>query len=512
VPLRIPTACHLLLLGAHLHYTLHYTLHNNLHGHKQTLTTFLLRVAAGHNNNVTTITKQAPFRLRRERERRRLPKDEQKRLEEQLARAIVMQDLPFDSFSQPESVALLEMLQPKFKVPSADKVANQLVPQLFKSVMDEVSATLTRGKPDAVGILSDGWTDGEKPGGRSVVHNAMIGAPVSFLAGTYRCENNRQEHGLLEQIKRLVNVADQYFINNDLPVPKLIGVVTDSPSVNKGARVLADNDQALEERQVVMYGCVCHSLNLHGLEICTLRNVPAVMEAATRVVKYFRNVTPAKEALQAAHVQLNEKPHTLHAPGSETRLVCRLRMVESLLRSRDALVRVARSHVARRMSHELPESFTTVPVQVSAESESRQKKNKKKVPTTSTSSKRTSVIIGEEEADHESNTVAHGSKAARSSSSGATSSSSELARQSVQQLICADYFWQAIETVRELLRPVCYYVHLLQQEDTVPAVSMVTATFVALHRFYANFTERHPQCLGGVSLASLLLTSVRMVC
>ena len=89
-----------------------------------------------------------------------------------------------------------------------------------------------------------------------------------------------------------------------------------------------------------MYGCGCHGLNNHGADLGKCGGVPKILEAAMRVMKFFRNTPLAKALLKLIHQLFDEYGYSLQ-PAADTRWNYILRMIQSILRSMEALRRVA---------------------------------------------------------------------------------------------------------------------------------------------------------------------------
>ena len=269
---------------------------------------------------------------------------------------LVMQNLPFDTFTKPYAVSFLCGIRPAYKPPSAYLVTSKYIPRLHEEVMSKVAEQIVSSHSPAVGMSSDGWTNVSGEG----CHNVMLGSPLQFLLGTFDMKNSEQrKDDLLEQVRRMIATADQYYVNARLRVPSLFGFVVDNPSVNKGLRKLADKDETLA-RRLVMYGCPCHSLNNHGSDVTKLRNIPEVNEATNRVVKFFRNTVRAREYLQDAHEARSEPRYKLQ-PGSDTRWNYILRVLQSLLRSEQAIRDVGMMHAHKRFDPPIPSSFDEKP-------------------------------------------------------------------------------------------------------------------------------------------------------
>lgn len=220
----------------------------------------------------------------------------------------------------------------------------------------------------------------------------------------------------------------------------------------------------MKQRNVIAYGCGSHGLNNFAADLGKLGSIPAILELANRIAKYFRNNRIAKSHLR------NQSKETLGQEyqiltGAPTRWLYTLRLLESLIRVEKPLKQVAVE--ADSLVPPLDEFFTKAPGE-----QSRRKKSR-------TARSNTGLVGAAYNAD-----TTEGIR-----------KSDKLHMQfdslSLEKLLLDKdglKVWNRFKTLIKLLQPVAFAVHVLQT-DSLP-ISMLAGCFVFLHHWLEGFSEK----------------------
>lgn len=305
-------------------------------------------------------------------------------------------------------------------VVSSESVSGRLLAKHANSRLLDVHKILL--ECSALTLTTDGWTD---VNGRSL-HNVMVCTPMPFLLGDYRLCNDaggETKVELFNMVKTFLIDIKKIYTDNRKEPPSVIGLCTDSPNSNKGMRdlVTKSSDPEFKDTFVVVYGCACHALNNHGKDVSNLPKIKEILEKVKIVIKVCRNVKSVRQLLHKCQKQV--PPHKvlqMFLPV-ETRWSYNILMLESLISSQKAIMEMC------NICHYSKEGSPNLGTMYSGE------KNDKKYG-------------------------------------------------SVETILRAKNFWNEVEAVLWILRPIAFCVHVLES-DMMP-ISTVPTAFLYLHRLY----------------------------
>lgn len=148
-------------------------------------------------------------------------KEEQKEIDQYLARAIFGGGLPLSLVEDEYFIAFCKKLRPAYELPSRSKLSNDLLNNTYKDVTESVSQHVK--KTNLVCITSDGWTNSRcEP-----IINFMVTTPKPVFWKAMETKEKRHTGAF---------IAEQFdIIINEVGVDKVAAVLTDNASNMKAA-------------------------------------------------------------------------------------------------------------------------------------------------------------------------------------------------------------------------------------------------------------------------------------
>ncbi|KYN14529.1 hypothetical protein ALC57_13270 [Trachymyrmex cornetzi] len=108
----------------------------------------------------------------------------------------------------------------------------------------------------------------------------------------------------------LYQIIKHYFDKNNIPYTNLVGFAADNCSVMMGDMGGLQAKLKQIAPDLVVQGCVCHSVHLCASKACT--KLPNTIEQFTRdIYSYFKNSSYRQEDLRECQIFKNEKPHKM---------------------------------------------------------------------------------------------------------------------------------------------------------------------------------------------------------
>lgn len=244
-----------------------------------------------------------------------MSKREEENCHNLLARAIYASGTPLSITENVHWQKFLTTLRPSYTPPSRSQLSYSLLDKSYEDMKLDVRKKIDNST--TVGLQCDGWSNLRNEG----IINFIISTPEPVLFKTLCTEGNKQTGQYIAD--EISNVIE------DIGYKKVLGICTDNCSAMKrGWQILQEK---YDGKQILIYGCVDHILNLLVKDVVTVTSIDTVLKSGTSVVKEVK----ASHLLTSLFTKIQKQDTkkvtiTLKLPG-KTRWGSQISCLNSLL-------------------------------------------------------------------------------------------------------------------------------------------------------------------------------------
>ncbi|KAK6196376.1 hypothetical protein SNE40_001613 [Patella caerulea] len=234
----------------------------------------------------------------------------------------IIQDLqPYSVVEDKGFKHMLSILEPRYTIPGRHYFADTAVPQLYKSVKDDIQLQLR--ETSRVAITSDGWTSNSTQSYVTITVHFIndLWELCSFVLQTREMAESHTGSNLAQV---LLEAVDEWQIKDKQPA-----LVSD----NASNMILAGRETGFTPH----VGCFAHTLNLASQKVMKITAVSKLLARVKRIVTFFRKSTKASTILKDKQVLLGLPKHRLKQDVC-TRWNSALDMLDRVLEQQAAIV------------------------------------------------------------------------------------------------------------------------------------------------------------------------------
>jgi len=237
----------------------------------------------------------------------------------EIAKLFYACNLPFSLVEHPQFVRVIQLLRPGYQPPTRKVIGDSLLDRVTDELQQDMRAALN-GK--VVTLVQDGWSNCHN---EPIVASCLQEGSKSYFLDSHDTGSMTKS---AENCKKLaqdsIRTAKEKFNCT------VRSVVTDNAKNMEKMRGSVKED----DRELVVYGCSAHWLNLLGQDLTP----PAIIKHVTEVQKYFRN--HHKPNAWLTEISDSMKPQL---PG-ETRWKSKLVCLDSFIHNRPHYMKIVQDH------------------------------------------------------------------------------------------------------------------------------------------------------------------------
>ncbi|KAH8367502.1 hypothetical protein KR084_011566, partial [Drosophila pseudotakahashii] len=199
-------------------------------------------------------------------------------IDKAFARMVALDVQPFYIVENRGFCDLLNIIDPKYRVPSRSKLTNVLVADLFEEKVTKLKGILE--KTDSVSITTDRWS--------SAANDYYVTVTCHFLTDSFQFKSavvstskleNAFNHNAINIAETVQNISDEWNLFD-----KVSAIVTDN-----AANVVL----ACKYLNKTHFPCFAHSLNLVVQDALTIEEIKEPFQKCKRIVQFFKSTTIA---------------------------------------------------------------------------------------------------------------------------------------------------------------------------------------------------------------------------
>jgi len=234
--------------------------------------------------------------------------------------------MPYNSVELLEFIELIQLLQPKYKVPGRLTFSHRIIPKLANDLAQQIKDDLIiNNNYSSVSFTSDLWT--------SIANSSFISLTIHFITEEFELKS------LVLGVKHFPGTHSGFLISQKLNEIFLNYDLKDLSS--KNAYIITDNGRnmlsGIRNLNVVGLTCFAHTLQLMINDVRKeTNNFNETLEKARKIVGHYKHSAKATTRLHEKQVAL-ELPVLELVQDCKTRWNSEFRMLDRLLLNKQAL-------------------------------------------------------------------------------------------------------------------------------------------------------------------------------